>query len=143
MKKLIYLFVAVFALSSCMKDPDIWDSSVKELAGDWFVRTYSADGDLVEDYKKLYTYNTADDNGEMWVNLKGVIKLGSTTKVNSSGMTFSGDDVYSISDGEVFNGKGVSKTGNTTDSIYMQVVKEGTTYVVSGHRKTGFPEDNY
>jgi len=143
MNKIFLLLIAVFAFTSCMEDPEIWDSSVKDLAGDWFVRTYTEDGSLVEDYKKMYTYNTAADNGDMWMNMKGIVKFGSITKVSTEGMTFEGTDVYNVFDGEVLSGKAHSKTGNVTDSIYMHVVKDGTEFIVAGHRKTGFPEDNY
>jgi hypothetical protein len=51
--------------------------------------------------------------------------------------------------GKIFKNGGLSKTGVTVDSIYFELQFEddttpyGTTYVVSGHKRTGFAADEY
>ncbi|PWJ40980.1 lipid-binding protein [Sediminitomix flava] len=144
MKKLFLGLALMFSLTSCFEDPEIWDSSVVELAGDWNVRTYdSATGDLVADYGQLLTYNTAANNGDMWLDFVTVLKIGGKSKVSTNGLTFNGDDAVSVTGGQVFKNEGRSKTGIETDSIYMEVVKGADTFIVSGHKRTGFQEDEY
>jgi len=70
-------------------------------------------------------------------------------------LTFKGTDGIDISqynsDAVITNGKilidaAKSKTGNVTDSIYMEVVfasQPDDTYVISGHKRTRWPEDDY
>lgn len=144
MKKILFIIAIAIAFASCTKEPEVWDSSVKYMSGDWFVKTMDSGGALVEDYKEIHCYNTADDNGDMWIDLNNVILFSATIKVNTDMMySFSGGEDLSVSEGMVELGKGVSKMGNTTDSFSMKVEKDGVVYTVEGHRKTGFPEDNY
>lgn len=144
MKKFLIIMAGLmFAITSCTEKPDIWDSSTVECAGDWFIQFYAADGTLVESYKKIFTYNTAADNGDMWINFRNAGTTNVVTKVTTSGSTFSGSDVLTVSNGQVISGGGLSRTGVKTDSIYMQVDVSGVSYSVAGHRVTGFVEDNY
>ena len=143
MKRLIYLIFLVVSFSSCMEEEEIWNSSVEQLAGNYFVRTYDTTGNLLEDYKLISTYNTAADDGTMVVNLNKVIALNNTSKVQTNGITFNGSDVFTISNGQLILDAALSKAGNTCDSIYMLLNDGVIDYVVAGHRQTGFVEDNY
>jgi hypothetical protein len=51
-----------------------------------------------------------------------------------------------VKTGMIFPDGGTSKTGVTTDSIYMEIEfsdDPGNTYVFAGHQRTGFVEDDY
>jgi len=67
---------------ACTEDPEIWNSSVVELSGDWYVQAFDTDNNRVMNKTAITTYNTADDNGDMYVNLTGlgfsVIKVSTT-----------------------------------------------------------------
>jgi hypothetical protein len=81
----------------------------------------------------------------------------SANEVTSTG-TVRGDlyDIkVKISEGQIFPGVGKSKTGVKTDSIYFKIQFEDDaddegdpapylhTFVVSGHKRTGFTEDDF
>ena len=71
----------------------------------------------------------------------------------SSALVGAAQDPYDIKvnvlNGGVFKGMGHSKTGVKVDSIYFELQFEddsspfGTTYIVSGHKRTGFAADDY
>lgn len=151
---------------SCTEDVDIWDSSTKEFAGDWYVRydhaTYGEDP-FGAGFNGLTTYNTAADDGkEIWLSDDGHFwDYKVRIPVNQSDISFgSADKVMSIVDGyeiEVIikNGKIIKEaallpSGVMADSIYFEVWfedLEGATGIandvlyVGGYRKTGFSED--
>lgn len=143
MRKLFYILGLALLFQSCLEEAEIWDSSTVKLAGQWWVRTYEPDGSLAEDYGNMLTYNTADDNGEMWVDFPGVVTFNGKSLVDTDGTTFAGSGKFPITNGQVFAGLGSSKTGVKTDSIYMQVSSGGVIYTVAGHKRTGFQEDQY
>jgi hypothetical protein len=163
---IIALLFLLGALSSCERDdPEIEMTAIGDMAGEWYV-TYKADtsgtGDLVDvygvGYSQLITYNTSgntadsmivDDLGNFW-------EYKTIVGVNKAERTFSapnGDNLYYDSNGVIINngkiiiGGGESRTGVKTDSIYFEVAfgddDTGLTYVVSGHRRTGFLEDEF
>lgn len=143
MKKILVLIGIVAVFTSCFKEPEIWNSSTVDCAGDWYVTTAIKGGDVVEAHKQIYTYNTAADDGTMFVNLTNIALIQTISKVKTHGKSFSGTDVLDIANGLVTEDGGTSKTGNVTDAIYMEVTYGGITYVIQGHRKTGFQEDEY
>lgn len=56
------------------------------------------------------------------------------------------DILVNIANGKVIKDGGTSKDGNPTDSIYFEIIFEDdptTTYYVSGHKRTGFLEDDF
>ncbi|MCW3789807.1 lipid-binding protein [Plebeiibacterium sediminum] len=143
MKRLVIIFMFIVSLVSCTEDAEVWNSSTVDLAGQWWIQTYDTNGQLVEDYGNVLTYNTAADDGSMWVNLSNLGSFGQITEVSTQDLTFAGEDVYVISGGKVLFDVAKSKTGIVTDSIFMTVEKDGIDYVLRGHKKTGFPEDEY
>ncbi|PRY08994.1 lipid-binding putative hydrolase [Pontibacter ummariensis] len=164
------LFLLLGALSSCEKeDPEVTYTATYPVSGEWWV-TYKVETSpgVFEDvehvgYTPLLTYNTAANTAsQIWVDDRGNFK---NYKVRSgldmSKLSFAVNEAVNtaldedakpvdgnvtIQDGKVFIGSGLSRSKVKTDSIYFRVEfsdDPGTTYHVSGHRRTGFPEDDY
>jgi len=169
---IIVLGILVLGFSSCEKKSDIELGPVYPMAGEWWVTARFDDGTgTIDDhygvgYFYLLTSNTAsfsssellvDDDGNFW-NFK--VK----TNLNLEGRAFSvadGEDLnYALADpppdpyptvtitnGQVIIDGGTSTDGNQTDSIYMEVTysddTNGFTYIISGHKRTGFLEDEH
>lgn len=159
-------------MSSCNEsDPNIKQTNAEAFAGEWFV-TVTVDGtDINGGYGTVITSNTAanvsteilvsdlvDPNGKpSFAGYK--VKAQSDIKA----MSFNADKVLStipdyndtmlhvsIANGKIFPKGGMSKSKVVVDSIYFELQLEddtpspyGTTYVVSGHKRTGFTEDEY
>ena len=168
--KIKYLFVglllSVGILTSCEKDdPEVELTSVKQAAGQWNV-TYKVETSpgVFEDifhvgYTHLSTYNTAANTGEqIWVDDEGNFwDYKVKSNFDPSNLTLSGSELentsyeskVTITDGKIILDEGRSKTGVQTDSIYFRVSFNdddepyGTIYHVSGHRVTGFVEDEF
>jgi len=167
----ITLLAGAIMMTSCNEsDPSIKHTNAEAFAGEWFV-TVTVDGtDVNGGYGTIITSNSAanvaseiivsdlvDPNGQpSFAGYK--IKAQSDIKA----MTFSADKILStipdyndtmlhvsIANGKIFPKGGLSKTKVVVDSIYFELQLEddgppyGTTYVVSGHKRTGFTEDEY
>jgi hypothetical protein len=112
------------------------------------------------------TYNTAanvpteifvDDNKNSW-EIKGKVKADAANLTFGSpdpvlNLTYE-DSEFIVTDGKVVKGVGRSKTGVKTDSIIFILTLSDddgliydnaweTQYRISGHRRTGFQEDEY
>lgn len=159
------LFLCMGFLTACDDDDDedIEYTATYPISGDWTV-TYSietAPGEyqpLVED-TELLIYNTAENVAtEVWVDDDGHFwDFKVRTPVNISALTFGGNELQNvsynsqvnISDGQVFL-NAVEVNTIMRDSIFFRVSFNddedaegnpdpfGTTYVVYGHRSTGF-----
>lgn len=156
----------IFSVFSCTEDPEVWDSKVLELSGDWFVRydheTYGEDPFGVG-FTQLMTFNTANDDGkEIWITDKANFwDFKVKVEVNVENLTFGSDKVLvnSIEGNEIgvkiMNGKILKKavtqpSGYVSDSIYFEIWfedLEGQTGIaddkllVGGFKKSGFLED--
>ncbi|HEX5172034.1 MAG TPA: lipid-binding protein [Cyclobacteriaceae bacterium] len=169
----IILFAFLFALASCDEDdPNVKETTTKDFAGEWWV-TYSVDGDDVGGgHSEIITSNSAANiateiivsdyvsptatSGNFWsykvkAQTDPTNKSFSANEVISSAL-YDGDpyDIgVNILNGKIFPEGGHSKTGVVVDSIYFEIQFEddstpyGTTYVVSGHKRTGFTADDY
>lgn len=154
------LLIIVFSVFiSCDEggDPDPGATSVVELAGDWWVIALESDGETPAyggDYVQFTTYNTAADDGTMWIDDNNLwIQIKTKVSTNTSALTFSGDpnspELYTQGTVTVTNGK-ISKATYTTpsntvvDEIYFEAEFDwdpGTIYKFKGHKRTGFLED--
>lgn len=158
--KSVFLLLGLVAfMSACQEEYEPEMIPGHELAGEWYV-TYTIDGVDVYGvgYSTILTNNTAAaDGSEIWVSDEGHFwDYKAKVPANTEGMSFGTVDSLDntaypvkmiVKSGKVFEGGGMSKTGVATDSIYF-VVGFGddaptTEYVVSGHRRTGFVEDDY
>lgn len=168
MKKYIYLFVMIFAISfqACDKDTEPGGTAVQDMAGDWWVTcTYLDNGVLTNaaaaDHIRLTTYNTAANKStEMWVNDGGNFwNFKSIVDVNYAAKTFSTADYVStnstsaptekviITSGKVLKGAAKTPSGVAADSLvfFAQFNDDSApiVYKVSGFRRTGFPKDDF
>ncbi|HOK52106.1 MAG: lipid-binding protein [Bacteroidales bacterium] len=164
-KYLLAFILPIVILVSCetMEEPKIEYSPVYPLSGEWFVKFEAETSPgTFEDiyhlgYVKILTYNTAYNSKDtMWID-----DLGNTWSfkikcpINVTARTFGMNDsmvnydtnypikIY-IREGIVLQGKGRSISGVVTDSISFLIGFEddpGTVYRISGHRRTGFIED--
>ncbi len=132
MKKIIPIAVLSWLVlfSNCSKDlPDPGATAAVSMANEWWV-TFSQDGvDLLGAHVKVSSYNTATNDDSLWLDdLGNIWNFKCKTLANFQALTFSADssqnDYYDIrvhiANGKIFKGGGVSKTGNKTDSIYME-----------------------
>lgn len=158
MKKIIPVsLIAGFAfIASCTKNlPDAGATNAVKMANEWWV-TFTLDGnDLLGKHVKFSTYNTSAQDDSIWLD-----DLGNTWQfkvkavANLQNLTFSADSVENqtypiqvfVTDGIMIPNGGTSKTGRTTDSIYMKVrfTDDPTnTYVISGVGRTMYSDDDY
>jgi|SRR6516164_235511 hypothetical protein len=158
MKKIIpvTLIIGLALFASCSKDlPDAGATNSVKMANEWWV-TFTLNGvDLLGTHVKLSTYNTSDNADSIWVDdLLHTWQFKVKARANYQNLTFSADsvenDVYDIqvfiNDGQIFPKGGISKTGRTTDSIYMKIrfTDDPTnTYVISGSGRTMYSNDDY
>ncbi|EIA10305.1 lipid-binding protein [Flavobacterium frigoris] len=146
-------------VSSC--DNNGYDDYAKEetpsieMNGEWYIDISDASGVLVQ-HSHHVTYDTNDGNNTMYINdnkdgwyLKGKLN------VDTSNLTFSvaNEDnlldpgsTFTITEGKILKNAAHSKGGNVTDSIYFKgefSYDPGNILIFSGHKRTGFLEDNY
>jgi hypothetical protein len=158
MKNIIIGLLFITAFGACNKEyePEMIDGN--ELAGDWFVKTYTG-GAAVIGYQHIVTATTAaadgkelliSDGGHIWdfkVKCPMDFKNKTFSSKDSLNNLIEGYDIkILVKEGKVIKDGGRSKTGVKTDSIYMVVEFSddlGTDYEISGHMRTGFVEDEY
>jgi len=156
-KALIFL-TSLVVFVSCDEggDPDPGVTSVVEMSGDWFVQTFVG-GDMVADYARISTYNTAADDGtEIWVDdHSNIWGFKVKSPINLTGLTFSGAALESdlvdvitvnITNGIIIKDGATTSGGNTADSISFEAEfsdDPGTTYMLIGYKRNGLLEDEH
>lgn len=165
-------FIGALMVSCDQDDPNIEHTATEALAGEWYV-TYSVGGtDVGGGHSKIITSNTAANvateilvsdyvepnatSGNFWsYKVKAEVDPSSesfSANESVSSALYEGDPYYikvNILNGKVLPGQGHSKTGVTVDSIYFEMQFEddtpaySTTFVVAGHKRTGFKADEY
>lgn len=169
-KKYLLLFVIAITFASCKEDdPNIQNTEAVKFAGEWFV-TYTLGGsDAGGGYTKIITSNTAanlpteimvtdyvDPNatsGNFWSYKAKATAIPASLEFNAdkaeSDVVVKGDPystTVTITNGKIFPKGGFSKTKVVVDSIYFEVVfgdDPGDKFICSGHKRTGFSEDEY
>ncbi len=157
-------FISILIFSCKKQLPSVGGTSAQSIANEWWV-TLTVGGQDVYNlgHKKLVTYNTSANNNEVWVDdLKNGYGFKVKAIMDSHSLTFSssnGDNQYydstkpanfpktvMLTEGKVLLNQGRSKSGNITDSIYFKTIfsdDPSTTYIISGHARTRFTEDDY
>jgi hypothetical protein len=166
--KLAVCAFMVTAFSSCndegYADYDAGSSPTQNLNGEWYVDIIDeASGDVLVQHVIHNTYDTGDNDGRMFINdYQEGYWLGGKVNTNTSDLTFSVTDepnfndalddegvpetTFTITDGKVMKKAAHSKAGNITDSIYFKGTfsyDPETVIIFSGHKRTGFEEDDY
>lgn len=160
------LLLAAGLLSACEKDdPEVGYTAIGKAAGEWWV-TYQLETSpgVLEDvfqlgHVPLLSYNTSDNSpNQIWLDEGNIWPFKVKSGFDGSNMSFSAisapsivqsnnqDFTVTVTEGKVILGGGLSKTKVVTDSIYFRAEfsdDPGTIYHISGHRRTGFLEDEY
>lgn len=163
---IVFLVLTVGLGTSCNYDTfeevDIEYTSTFPINGEYYVQYLVDDGtgELVDIYnwgRTILTItndarNQGDsivitDNDNFWeFKVKAAVDMNSLTWSVNEGYDYVWNDATTITNGQFFKDQGLSRDGNVTDSIYMEITWEsdpGTTYVVAGVRRTGFLEDEW
>ncbi|GET22868.1 lipid-binding protein [Prolixibacter denitrificans] len=156
--RLLYIAVLLVTVASCQEDYVPGKTATEALAGEWYVKTYSADlSATYVGYQRIATYNTASNSPDsIWVddyeNIFGNLRL--KVPGNTTALTFGSPDVeasaidgslYSIDEGKIILKGTVTPGGLQDDSIYFKITdySDTTTYVLAGYRHTGWEADNH
>lgn len=154
---ILSLFLAM-TLVSCDKggDPDPGATTVAKYAGDWFITLTDSDGATLVEHKLHSTYSTAANDNTMWINdwengywiqCKVTVNLadGTFTATNADNL-LDGSHV-TITEGKIEKNAATSQGGHTVDKIsfraHFDYDADGYDILYEGHKRTGFPEDEY
>lgn len=166
--KLVACAFIVTAFSSCndegYEDYDTGSSPTQNLNGEWYVDIIDeASGNVLVQHIMHQTYDTGKNDGRMFINdHQEGYWLGGQVNTNPGDLTFSVSDepnfndalddegnpitTFTITDGKVMKKAAHSRAGNITDSIYFKgsfSYDPETVIIFSGHKRTGFEEDDY
>jgi hypothetical protein len=159
----------ITALPSCSGDSgyadyDTGSSPTQNLNGEWFVDIIDeASGEVLVQHILHRTYDTGKNDDKMFINdYQEGYYLGGTVNTNPANLTFSVTDepnfndaldddgvpttTFSITDGKILKNAAHSKAGNVVDSIYFKGTfsyDPETIVIFSGHKRTGFDDDEY
>lgn len=156
-----------------LPDQEVDTTAIYPVAGEWHAHVYTTtNGGTVmgpafgatatNPHGTLFafrTYNTADNASNMaWLRLgttQAVAILGKAT-VDVNALTISGTDIantaagktgktFTIQEGKIMLDSSMQPSGTTADSIYVRYTStfDNNTYIIAGHRRTAWPEDQY
>lgn len=160
------LILAMAALvTSCEADGyadyDPGQTKTQELSGEWFVSVYDLEGNRLTDYFLLTTYNTAENDNTIWVDdhevmfplkVKAEASLEDLTFSTEAAQNLYVEDSTGVGTATITNGiiipDGGHATGsdNVVDSLAFEVQLShdpDSPYLVAGHERTGFDEDEH
>lgn len=165
MKKILILIGVgvVFFFSSCENEIAPGQNAVVKLSNEWYGQIYVPDGaggldDIGLGYQHLLTSSTSSGTADsIFVDdFDGLLELKAKVACNVNDLTFTTNGVavterYTggtvvIGNGKVFIDGGRSTSGVKVDSIYFEAEFDwdpGQIYVVAGHGRTGFLEDEH
>jgi hypothetical protein len=166
MKKILFIMsVALsFGLLSCDKDEDPGTTPLMEMSNEWWVHLLVEDGnggyeDIYQiGYFQFLTSGTAANTSDsLFVDDFGAVaELKAKVAANPADLTFGNDGTavqerYTegsvvINNGKILLGQGLSTTGVKVDSIFFEVEFDwdpGQKYIIAGHGRTGFLEDEH
>lgn len=162
-KNFIYLILALVGVTaaSCKKDhPGVEVSPVYPLSGEYYVHVYNADGSAARPtYTTLTVYNTTDNvNNMVWMKmltstvpyaLLGKVGCDVNAKTISgtgTNVAFTPNKGFNVLEGKVMLDATILKGSKLpADSIYVKYTTDtdGKTYILSGHRRSQYEEDQY
>lgn len=159
MKKILISLSVVLSIIaiSCKKTlPDYGHTATEKASNGWWI-TFTLGGVDVYNlgHQFFSTYNTSLNPDSIWIDDLGhTWNFKCKTAINYPALTFSTtssqntyyNDTVTIQNGKILLKAGHSKSGNVTDSIYMEATfSDDPTdkYIISGTARTGFIEDDY
>jgi hypothetical protein len=158
-KKIAIITILFLGITSCenkgFEDYEQTLSPSGALNGEWYIDVIEESSGTVEvEHALHYTYDSND--GKMFIDdRKDGWYLKGKLNVDAKNLTFNATDEdnlndkgskFTITEGKILKNAAKSKTGVATDSIYFKAEFDydpGVIYIHSGHRRTGFEEDNY
>ncbi len=165
MKKIFVIVsaVLVFSLAACDSDLDPGQNAVMKMSNEWWAQLYIPDGsggliDLGYGYVQYLTSGTASGTADsLFVDDFGtLLELRAKVFCNVNNMTFTTNGTpvkerytggtVAITNGKILPNAGKSASGVVVDSLYFEAEFDwdpGQTYVVAGHARTGFLEDEH
>ncbi len=165
MKKIFLItgLALVISLSSCENEIDPGQNSLMKMSNEWWGQIYVPDGsggltDIGQGYQHLLTSNTASGTSDsLFVDdFDGLLQLKAKVACNVNDLTFTTNGVtvmerYTegtvvIGNGRIYVDGGKSTSGVKVDSIYFEAEFDwdpGQIYVIAGHGRTGFTEDEH
>ncbi|MCW2117766.1 lipid-binding protein [Flavobacterium sp. 7A] len=156
--KLLLGFLVFASFASCDEggNPTAGGTSTEAYAGDWYIQITNTTGDIEVDYSLHSTYNTAANDNTMWIDdakhgwyLKSKVTMdlakGTFTATAVPNLLEDGTTV-TITDGKIEKGAGLSKAGHVVDKISFKATfsyDPTKVLIYTGHKRTGFLEDEY
>lgn len=151
-------------LLSCENDVDPGQNHLMKMSNEWWVHLLVDDG--AGGYEDIYhigyfhflTSNTASPTADsIFVDDFGdVAELKAKVACDPTSLTFGNsgtsveerytDGIVFINNGRIFEGQGRSTSGVQVDSIYFEAEFDwdpGQVYIIAGHGRTGFFEDEH
>lgn len=158
MKKYIAFIILILSIAviSCDEKEEFEqiNSKAVDAAGEWWIK-FTKPG-YETGYIKVLTFNTsADLETEIWIYDRGSwMDMKVKCPVDLNNLTFSGqglsniqsDNTVTISEGKITLEGGTSTSGLVTDAISFKIEmsdEPGVVYTATGHRKTGYIEDEH
>lgn len=165
MKK-IFLIIGValvLGLASCENEVDPGQNAVKQMSNEWWGQIYVPDGsggleDIGQGYQHLLTSSTASGTADSIFidDFDGLLQLKAKVACSVSDLTFTTngaavterytDGTVVIGNGKIIIDGGRSTSGVVVDSIYFEAEfdwEPGQVYILAGHGRTGFLEDEH
>lgn len=165
MKKIILASAVIFTsvLMGCENEVDPGKNPLMQMSNEWWAQIYVPDGsggltDIGQGYQHLMTSNTASGTADsLFVDdFDGLLELKAKVACDAKTLTFTTngeavrerytDGTVIIENGRVLVKAGKSTSGVTVDSIYFEAEFDwdpGQIYILAGHGRTGFPEDEH
>jgi hypothetical protein len=165
MKKLLIMTVIAMAavFTSCENDIDPGKTAVMKMSNEWWSQLYVPDGsggliDTGLGYQHFLTSSTASGTADsIFVDdFASLLELRAKVACNVTDLTFTTngtavrerytDGTVVIQNGKIIIDGGKSTSGVTVDSIYFEAEFDwdpGQVYIIAGHGRTGFAEDEH
>lgn len=154
--KILFGILIVTSFTSCDEggDPNPGGTATEAFSGDWYITITDAAG-LVQVESALHsTYNTAANDNTMWIDDRGngvLIKSKMTIDANGTFTAVAQPNVgdsgtVTITEGKIEKGAGLSRAGHVVDKISFKAefsTNPGVILTFTGHKRTGFKEDEY
>lgn len=164
MKKILTIICVVLGLVSCENEIEPGQNELMKMSNEWWVQLLVDDGaggyeDVYQiGYFHFLTSNTASNTADsLFVDDFGdTAELKAKVACNPSDLTFGNggvaveerytDGAVVINNGKILEGLGRSTSGVTVDSIYFEAEFDwdpGQVYIIAGHARTGYNEDEH
>lgn len=160
--KILFGILIFTSFSSCDEAGDLnpGGTTTQDFAGDWFISLKDSDGAAVGGgaYFLHHTYNTSANDNTMWIDdekhgyeIKCKITIDLTTgtfsATNADNVIDAAGTKVTITNGKIEKGAGLSKAGHVVDKItftaHFSYDPAGYNINYTGHKRTGFKEDEY